>query len=99
MEVKIQSIHFDADQRLLDHIEKKVEKIKKLYPKVTGVHVFLKLDASNGGIHQKISEIKVNLPGKILFAEDASGSFEESLDIALENVLSQLKKHKDKQQA
>lgn len=98
MNIKIQSIHFDADQKLLDTIEAKVQKIARVFPKVHETLVYLKLDASNGGIHQKIAEIKVNLPGKTLFAEEQSMSFEESLDVALENVLSQLKKHKDKLQ-
>ena len=31
MEIKVQSIKFDADQKLLDYIDKKVSKIEKFY--------------------------------------------------------------------
>ena len=96
MEVKVQSIHFDADQRLLDLIDQKMAKIEKLEPNATDIQVFLRLDASNGGIHEKITEIKVNLPGKIIFSKEHSGSFEESFEGALDNVLTQIKKHKEK---
>ncbi len=96
MEVKVQSIHFDADQRLLDLIDQKMVKIEKLEPNATDIQVFLRLDASNGGIHEKIAEIKVNLPGKIIFSKEHSGSFEESFEGALDNVLTQIKKHKEK---
>ena len=93
MKVKVQSIHFDADQRLLDLIDQKMVKIEKLEPKATDLQVFLRLDASNGGIHEKVTEIKVNLPGKIIFSKEHSGSFEESFEGALDNVLTQIKKH------
>ncbi len=97
MKVKVQSIHFDADQRLLDLIDQKMVKIEKLEPKATDLQVFLRLYASNGGIHEKVTEIKVNLPGKIIFSKEHSGSFEESFEGALDNVLTQIKKHKEKQ--
>ena len=45
---------------------------------------------------EKITEIKVNLPGKIIFSKEHSGSFEESFEGALDNVLTQIKKHKEK---
>ena len=54
MKVKVQSIHFDADQRLLDLIDQKMVKIEKLEPKATDLQVFLRLDASKVGLKEKV---------------------------------------------
>lgn len=98
MQVKVivHSIHFDADQKLLDFIDNKLQKIQKIEPHVTDIQVFLKLDGETGGFHQKIAEIKVNLPGKIIFSKEQSDTFETSVEGALDNALTQIKKHKDK---
>ena len=37
MEIRIQSLKFDADQKLLDFVEKKVSKIGKFDDQITGV--------------------------------------------------------------
>ena len=43
MDVKIHTIHFDADQQLLDFVNKKVGKIDKLDLKITDLQVSLTL--------------------------------------------------------
>lgn len=96
VKVKVHSIHFDADQKLLDFIDKKLQKIQKIEPHVIDIQVFLKLDAGNGGYHEKIAEIKVNLPGKIIFSKEQAESFEISVEGALDNTLTQIKKYKEK---
>ena len=96
MVVNIQSIHFDADDKLLDYVNKKVEKINRFFTNVHHVEIFLKLDAKNGNIHSKVAEIKVILPGKTIFAKEETLSFEDSVDAALENALQQVKKYKEK---
>ena len=47
MKVKIQSIHFDADQKLLKFVEEKVEKLNQLYDAIVESEVFLRLDKDN----------------------------------------------------
>ncbi len=96
MKITIQSIHFDADKSLLEHVETGIKRIDKFFIEVTHVEVFLKLDALNGNIHSKVAEIKVTLPGKIIFAKEESLSFIDSVDRALEHAVQQVKKHKDK---
>ena len=41
MEIKVQSIKFDADQKLLDYIDKKVGKIEKFYEDIVRTEVDL----------------------------------------------------------
>ena len=44
----------------------------------------------------KIAEIKINVPGKELFAKKNSKSFEESTDMCLDALKKQVQKHKQK---
>lgn len=91
------SIHFDADQKLIDFIQKKVDKLETFYDRVVDGEVFLRLN--NSGIENKTVEIKLNIPGGQLFAKEEAKSFEEATDLATEALRRQLRKHKVKQMA
>ncbi len=96
MNVNIQTVHFDADTKLVEHINAKIEKINQFHDRVTKVDVYLKLDNIVHQIKDKIAEIKVHIPGHDLFVKQSSKSFEESFDGALNSVINQIKKKKDK---
>ena len=95
MNIRIQSIHFDADKKLLEYIEDKVAKLETYYDRLMECHVHLKLEKL-GSMHSKIVEIKVTMPGKTLFAKEDSSTFEESTDKSVEALRRQLTKHKEK---
>ena len=38
MKLKVQSIHFDADQKLVDFIQEKVDKLLTFYDEIIGLH-------------------------------------------------------------
>ena len=94
MDIKIQSIHFDADQKLVDFVEEKVGKLSHYYDKIIGGDVFLKLETADQ--QNKVAEIKIKLPGKDLFAKKQCKSFEEATDEAVEALRRQINKHKSK---
>ncbi len=96
MNVNIQTVHFDADTKLVEHINAKIEKITQFHDRVTKVDVYLKLDNIVHQIKDKVAEIKVHIPGHDLFVKQSSKSFEESFDGALNSVINQIKKKKDK---
>jgi putative sigma-54 modulation protein len=96
MNVNIQSLHFVADSKLVEFIEKKVAKLSQFHERITKVDVFLKLDNVAHHIKDKIAEIKVHVPKHDLFVKHSSKSFEESFDIALDSVISQIKRKKIK---
>ena len=96
MNIKIQTVHFDADQKLIDFTEKKVEKLIKLYDAIVKVEVIFKLD-KNSNEENKIAEIKLEIPGNDLFAKRQCKSFEEAVDEVLDALKKQLTKHKEKQ--
>ena len=99
MNVKIQSVHFDADSKLIGYVTKKLEKLANFNDRIVQVHVFLKLDNVVHTIKDKIAEIRVHIPRHNFFVKSTSKSFEESFDDALETMISQLKKNKERKAA
>ena len=95
MKLKIHSIHFDADQKLVDFVQEKVDKLDHFFEKIIDGEVFLRLDKASNN-ENKIAEIRLNVPGSNLFAKKQSKSFEESTDSAVEALRRQVKKHKEK---
>ena len=96
MDVQIQSIHFDADIKLIDFTKKKVGKLTQYFDKIIDVDVYFKLDDVSATVKEKVTHVKVNIPGSTLYAEEKSKSFEEAVDNAVEALTRQLKKHKEK---
>ena len=98
MKLQMHSIHFDADQKLLDFIQKKLDKLETFYDRVIDGEVFLKLN--NNDVNQnKIVEVKLNVPGSQLFAVGQNSSFEAAADKAVEALRRQIKRVKEKQMA
>ena len=99
MNIKIHSIHFDADMKLLEFIQTKLNKLDIFYDRITGGEVFLRLDKGDKKkIKSKLLEIKISLPGAVLFVKEMATSFEEAMDLAIEALKIQLKKFKEKTQ-
>ncbi len=96
MNVNIQTVHFDADSKLLTYIEKKVSKLTQFHDRITKVDIYLKLDNIVHNIKDKIAEIKVIIPHHEFFVKQSSKSFEESFDDALGAVITQIKRKKEK---
>jgi len=95
MNIKIQSIHFDADSKLLEFIEGKIKKLLQFYDDIIGAEVFLRLEKVQD-MDNKIVEIKLFIPGNDVFAKKQTKTFEESTDECVEALRKQLKKHKEK---
>jgi putative sigma-54 modulation protein len=95
MNIKIHSLRFDADRKLEEFIESKVGKLNQYYEGIIGVEVTLKLDKAQN-TENKVTEIKLEIPGNDLFAKKQSKSFEAATDTAVEALRRQLKKYKGK---
>jgi putative sigma-54 modulation protein len=95
VKVEIQSIHFDADKKLLEFIQKKMDKLTQFYDRIEGAEVFLKLQNTSTD-ENKIAEIRLIIPGNDLFAKKQSKTFEEAVDSTTEALRRQIKKHKEK---
>ena len=97
MKLQMHSIHFDADTKLLDFVQRKVDKLETFYDRMVDGEVFLRLN--NEGIQNKTVEIKINMPGSQIFAKEEAKSFEEATDLATEALRRQIKKYKEKLQS
>ena len=95
MTVKIQSVHFDADKKLLAFVEERVDKLTLYYDGIIKSEVTLKLDKGDAS-ENKIAEIKLHIAGNQLFAKKQCKSFEEAVDTSIDALKSQVKKHKEK---
>ena len=99
MKLQVHSVHFDADMKLLEFIQTKLNKLDIFYDRITGGEVFLRLDKGDKKkIKSKLLEIKISLPGAVLFVKEMATSFEEAMDLAIEALKIQLKKFKEKAQ-
>ena len=76
MDIRVQSVKFDADVKLLDFIDKKVGKLDKFYDEIIKTEVTLSLLPDNAN---KDVKIKIAMPGKELFIEKNASTFEDVL--------------------
>ncbi|WKD86251.1 Ribosome hibernation promotion factor [Polaribacter huanghezhanensis] len=95
MKVFIQSVNFNADSDLLKHAETKVQGLVKFHDKIIDAEVFLKVQNTSEK-ENKISEIKINIPGSELIVKKEAKSFEEGISMGVDSLKRQLKKSKEK---
>jgi putative sigma-54 modulation protein len=96
MNVNIQTVNFDADQKLIDFVNRKMEKLNTFHDRIIESDVFLKLDNVVHQIKDKIVEIKVHVPRHSFFVKSTSKSFEESFEAAFDSLVNQVKRRKEK---
>ena len=95
MNVTVQSIKFDADQKLIDFIKRKTAKLEQFLDNIIEGVCYLRLENVEDEAN-KIVELKFNIPGTQLFAKAQAKSFEEATDVAVESLRRQISKHKTK---
>ena len=96
MEVRIQSIHFDASEQLQAFVQKKATKLEKFYDDIKKVEVSLKVVKPETA-ENKEAGVKVIVPNGELYASKICDTFEEAIDISIEALEKQLVKYKEKQ--
>jgi len=94
--VRIHTAQFTADQKLIDFINAKMEKLNQYFHKIISADVFLKLESKGHTINDKTVEVKVMVPGNQLFASTSNKLFEPAAEEAIDNVRRQLKRYKEK---
>jgi len=96
MNINIQTVRFNADMKLVEYINRKIDKLNTFHDRIIQIDVFLKLDNVVHSIKDKIAEIRVHVPRYNFFVKSTSKSFEESFDDAFESLVTQIKKKKEK---
>ncbi|HET8838746.1 MAG TPA: ribosome-associated translation inhibitor RaiA [Flavobacteriaceae bacterium] len=95
MKVNVQSLNFNADQKLIDFIQEKLDKLETYYDRVIAAEVYLKTQTT-GEPENKISEILLRIPGDDIIAQRTKKTFEEGIDEVIAALRRQLQKRKEK---
>ncbi|MFA7115629.1 MAG: ribosome-associated translation inhibitor RaiA [Bacteroidales bacterium] len=92
MKIRVQSIKFNADVKLLDFIDKKLQKLDKFFDGIIDVDVTLSLEPD----HTKVIKVIVNIPGDNVIMERKAGTFEDATNTCADLLKDQLVKVKEK---
>jgi ribosomal subunit interface protein len=93
MEIRVQSLKFDADQKLLDFVQKKVSKVERFDETITSVDVSLSLLERP---ENKNVKLQAHVPGETLVIERASQTFEEAVNEAVDAMKEKIIRSKEK---
>ncbi len=95
MNIKINSVKFVANKKLEDFVNGKVKKLMQFYDDIIFADVYLKLENTQD-LNNKVTEIRLEIPGNDLFVKKQSNTFEKSTDNAVNALKRQITKHKEK---
>lgn len=97
MNINVNSVHFDADKKLLDFINQRMGKLGQVAPDIIGAEVTLKVENADNP-ENKFVETRIDVPNiEGVFAKKQAKSFEEAVDLNYQALRRQLKKFKEKQ--
>lgn len=98
MDINIQFMHCNPNEKVEQYAVKKIEKLSTFYDEILKAQVRLKI--GNQPEHEnKIVEIRLEIPGNDIFAEEHCHSFECAIDLAVDTLKIVLKKTRDKQRS
>jgi putative sigma-54 modulation protein len=96
MNVQIRTVHFEADNKLIGHVQDKIKKLSTFHDHIISVEVYLRLDNVVHKIKDKIAEIKVHVPRHSYFVKVQTKTFEESFDFAFSSMVNKVKRQKER---
>lgn len=97
MKISVKSLHFSADSKLIEYVEHKLSRLSRYFERTVDAEVHLKLQDTGGRIQDKITEIKLHVPGGWLVDKKTARTFEEAVDESVGTLKRQLLRHKEKQ--
>lgn len=98
MKVNVQSIHFHADAKLVEFIEKKLSRLDRYFDKNRPIEaeVHLKLQDTGSQVYEKVIEIKLHVPGGWMIDKKTGRTFESAITASADTLKRQLLRHKEK---
>ncbi len=94
MEIRVQSIHFNATEKLHEYIEKKVSKLGKAND-IANVDIILKVVKPETAMNKEVN-LNIHAGGSELHTSKIADSFEEAIDLCCDSIARQLQKQKEK---
>lgn len=95
MEINIKSLKFDADQKLIDYVNKKVSKLAKFHDGTDTAEVTLSLLPEPDN---KCVKLKIHTPGEDHLIERNGRTFEEAVNSCVDSMREKLTRSKEKRQ-
>jgi putative sigma-54 modulation protein len=95
MKVNTQAVNFDAEDKLIDFTQSRMEKLEHFYNKIINIDVYLKVQKTSMP-ENKIAEIRVFVSGDDMVVKKTCKTFEQSIDECTSSLERQLKKRKEK---
>ncbi|WP_149277461.1 ribosome hibernation-promoting factor, HPF/YfiA family [Pareuzebyella sediminis] len=95
MKVNVQSVNFNADRKLIDFLQNRMDKLETFYDKVISSDVYLKVENTSSK-ENKIVEIVLNVPGDKFMVKKQCKTFEEAIDSSCNSLERKLIKRKEK---
>ncbi|WP_124981857.1 ribosome hibernation-promoting factor, HPF/YfiA family [Nonlabens xiamenensis] len=95
MKVNTQAVNFDADVKLINFIQKRMDKLEQFYSKIINADVYLKVQKTSAP-ENKITEIRLFVPGDDMVVKKTCKTFEQCVDECAASLERQLKKRKEK---
>jgi len=95
MKVNTQSVNFNADGKLIDFIQRRLDKLDLFYDKIVSSDVFLKV-INTSSKENKMVEIKVHVPKDRFVVKKRCKTFEEAVDSACGSLERKLVRKKEK---
>ncbi len=96
MNISVKSVHFHADSKLLNYVEKKMSRLGKMYDRIVDVEVHLKLQDNGAKVQEKITEIRMHVPGGWLMDKKTGKTFESAIIASIGTLKRQLVRYKEK---
>jgi putative sigma-54 modulation protein len=98
MKVAVQSVNFTIEKDLVKYIEKRVNNLERFHDHILGAEIFLKVQSTSAK-NNKITELKIKLPGNDIVVKKLANSFEEGVSRSVDSLKRQLVKRKEKLRA
>ena len=91
MNITITARGYKAPDRLKQYVNDKMNKKERLYEGVFDVDVILSYEKLT-----QIAEVKLKITNKLIIAKEKSEDIFKSIDLVVDNVERQIKRHKEK---
>lgn len=95
MKVNVHAVNFSVDQKLVNFIQERMDKLEKYYDKVVFADIYLKTEKTSEK-ENKCVDVKMTVPGDEFVVKKQSKTFEEAMDLAAESLERSLLKRKEK---
>ncbi|MDE5912855.1 MAG: HPF/RaiA family ribosome-associated protein [Muribaculaceae bacterium] len=96
METKIQAIHFDASEALVNFINKKVEKLVRKSPYLSEVSVTMRVVKPETSMNKEVKFVALAPQRAEVVATKVADTFEEAVDLCVAALEPQVEKLKEK---